>query len=95
MKFYNPFKPHIVQDGFGVFYVRKLSSWMLMPCWSYMSHSGLFYLPSIIDPEPFPSSEAAKMTFQGIRSRQDEDKRYEKKRNTITFVKTIPGRDEA
>lgn len=25
IKFYNPFKPHIVEDGFGKFWIRALS----------------------------------------------------------------------
>lgn len=25
IKFYNPFKPHIVEDGFGKYWIRRLS----------------------------------------------------------------------
>ena len=94
MKFYNPFKPHIVEDGLGSFYVRKLSSFMLIPRWVYMSYVGNFF-PEWIDPWPFTSKEAAEMTVRANRSRRDEEKRVEKKRDTITFVKMLPGRDEA
>ena len=94
MKFYNPFKPHIVKDGLGSFYVRKLSSLMLIPRWVYMSYGGNFY-QEWIDPWPFTSKEAAEMTVRANRSRRDEEKRVEKKRNAKTFVKMVPGRDEA
>lgn len=94
MKFYNPFKPHIVKDGLGYFYVRKLSSLMLIPRWVYMSYGGNF-CPEWIDPWPFTSKESAEMTVRANRSRRDEEKRTEKKRNTRTFVKMLPGRDEA
>ena len=94
MKFYNPFKPHIVKDGLGSFYVRKLSSYALFPCWVYMSYVGDFF-PKWIDPWPFTSKEAAEMTVRANRSRQDKEKRIEKKRNAKTFVKMVPGRDEA
>ena len=94
MKFYNPFKPHIVEDGLGSFYVRKLSISMLIPGWVYMSYRGTFS-PEWIDPWPFTSKEAAERTVRANRSRRDEEKRIEKKRHTITFVKMLPGRDEA
>lgn len=40
MKFYNPFKPHIIEDGLGVFRIRKCAmfGWKhLSECfnWSY------------------------------------------------------------
>ena len=76
MKFYNPFKPHIVKDGFGYFYVRKLSISMLIPSWVYMSDVGSF-LSEWIDPQPFTSKEAAEMTVRANRSRQDEEKSTE------------------
>lgn len=94
MKFYNPFKPHIVKDGLDDFYVRKLSISMLIPSWAYMSYGGKFF-SGWIDPRPFLSEEAAEKTVRANRSRRDEEKRTEKKRNAITFVKMVPGRDEA
>lgn len=96
MKFYNPFKPHIVQDGFGEYFVRKLSFWMLLPCWKYMTSHGYFYnYWAGLGGYGFSSAEAAEMTMRACRSRKDEIKRHEKKRNIITFVKMIPGRNEA
>ena len=94
MKFYNPFKPHIVKDGLDSFYVRNLSISMLIPGWVYMSYGGGFF-PEWIDLLPFTSKEAAEMTVRANRSRRDEEKRTEKKRNAKTFVKMVPGRDEA
>ena len=44
IKFYNPFKPHIVEDGFGKFWIRIL----LQFHWAYyyQAHANFYYSKS-------------------------------------------------
>lgn len=64
MKLYNPFKPHIVTNGDGNYYIRKFG----MCGWEYLDRTEDYYwwLVSNKGYAKFDSLESAKLRFTSI-----------------------------
>jgi len=58
MKFYNPFKPHIVKNGHGQYLVRKFQLNFDMLGWTYIAE-GWYWTQNIVYKRTYSSYEAA------------------------------------
>ena len=85
MKFYNPFKPHIVQDANGNFWVRILE---FLWGWKYSSNYGVFfYGRSFAD--SYRTKEEAEKVLQLCCEEIKEEKDAEKYIKNMEKVKVI------
>ena len=61
MKFYNPFKPHIVVDGYGRYRVRK---WVFGLGWSYLTDYNYWAGKDSVNTSVFSTKEGAKLQYE-------------------------------
>ena len=81
MKFYNPFKPHIVVDGLGVYRIRKwLFNWVYLTC-------GNNWLPKIyLGVETFCSYVTAKNSMESyviLKTREKIEEKLKQKEKAV------------
>lgn len=80
MKFYNPFKPHIVENALGEFKIRKFSTFG----WEYLSEFFYWNTGDSLWIEEFRTLEKAKEFLKQYYHHVEYTKNREEKRKKVT-----------